>query len=356
MTLLALSLSHAGCETPPLADLSKARSEVERARREDAERYAPDELGQAREALLASQRAVALQSARFPFRRDYREAQSLVQRSRFYAVQALRLTQLRRDSARRDALSEMEKLDDALARSREIKRFLTPKDPSIHRLLVGAEIDQDVAERKMKAKDYPGALEVARKGAVRVREVEQLLLSSMVRFTSHRDLPAWRKWVEAAVLQSRARGEVAFVVDKLRRRMTVYRGGRLSRSFSVDLGLGGMERKLRAGDDFTPEGLYKVQEIRGPGQTRYYRALLLDYPNAQDRKRFEEARRRGLIPRGADPGGLIEIHGEGGRDKDWTKGCVALTNKEMDDLVPLVRVGTPVAIVGYNPKDPENPW
>ena len=208
----------------------------------------------------------------------------------------------------------------------------------------------------MKAQDFTGALQAAKSGTSRVGEAEQQLLSTIVQFTSHPDLSSWRKWVEDAVHKGRGQGEVAFVVDKLRRRMTVYRQGKAAQTYSVDLGLGGMERKLRAGDDATPEGLYQIQEIRGPGQTRYYRAFLLDYPNAQDRRRFEEARRKGLIPRGADPGGLIEIHGEGGRDRDWTKGCVALTNREMDELARMVKVGTPVAIVGYNPRDQENPW
>ena len=356
LTLLTLALSQGACETPPLADLSRARSEVGRAEREGALRYAAEELGQAEEAVRAAQRAVVLQSARFSFRRDYRQAHFLIQRARFYAVQALRLTLLRRDAAHREAQEEMAKLTDSLARSREVKRFLTPKDPSIHRLLMGAEIDLDVAEMKMKAQDFTGALQAAKSGTSRVGEAEQQLLSTIVQFTSHPDLSSWRKWVEDAVHKGRGQGEVAFVVDKLRRRMTVYRQGKAAQTYSVDLGLGGMERKLRAGDDATPEGLYQIQEIRGPGQTRYYRAFLLDYPNAQDRRRFEEARRKGLIPRGADPGGLIEIHGEGGRDRDWTKGCVALTNREMDELARMVKVGTPVAIVGYNPRDQENPW
>jgi len=356
LALTALFLSQLGCETAPLADLSKAGSETEQARREGADRYAPEELGQAREALKAARRSVTLQSARPGFRRDFREAISFLERTRFYTAQARRLTKVRREAAQRDARSEIEQLRDSLSRSREIKRFLTPRDPSVHQMLVGAGIDLEVAEKKMKEQDFPGALEVARTGTARVHEVEQQLLSSMVRFTAHPDLPSWSRWIDDALRQSRARGEVAFVVDKLRRRMTVYRSGKVVKIYSVDLGLGGMERKMRSGDDATPEGLYKIQEIRGPGQTRYYRAFLLDYPNAQDRRRFEEARRKGLIPKGANPGNLIEIHGEGGRDKDWTKGCVALTNREMDALFPLAKIGTPVAIVGYNPKDERAPW
>jgi hypothetical protein len=354
--LIAFFLIQIACETAPLADLAKARSEAEQTRRQGAAQYAPEELSQALEALKSAERSVNLQTARAGFRRDYREAISFLQRARFYTVQARRLTEIRREAARHDAQGQMAQLRDSLSRSQEIKRFLTPRDPSVHRLLVAAGIDLEVAEKKMKEEDFPGALQAARTGTGRVHEVEELLLSSMVRFTSHPDLPSWSQWIDDALRQSRVRSEVAFVVDKLRRRMTVYRSGKVVKVYAVDLGLGGMERKMRSGDDATPEGLYKIQEIRGPGQTKYYRAFLLDYPNSQDRKRFEEARRKGIIPKGANPGSLIEIHCEGGRDKDWTKGCVALTNREMDDLVKLAKVGTPVAIVGYNPKDERVPW
>ena len=78
----------------------------------------------------------------------------------------------------------------------------------------------------------------------------------------------------------------------------------------------------------------------------FYKALLLDYPNAEDRAEFNRARRSGDLPPSAGIGGLIEIHGEGGRGRDWTRGCAAVTNRDMDELFARVGVGTPVTIVG----------
>jgi len=351
-----LFLALAGCESPPRTILKGARDAVEKARRGEAARYAPEELNQAEDALRRARRSEALESARLAFRRDYRETVSLAGEAKLLAVRSERLTSERRARAEREARSEVAALGDLLDRSREIKRFLSPRDPFVARLQVGAGVDLAVAEQRLREKDFPGALEAARSGSKRIDQVEQILLSSMVRYTAHPDLPSWRRWVEEAIRRSRADGDVAFVVDKLRRRMTVYRSGKKEKTYSVDIGLGGMDRKLRSGDDATPEGLYKIQEIRGPGQSRYYRAFLLDYPNEQDRRRFELARRNGWIPKGANPGGLIEIHGEGGRDQDWTKGCVALTNAEMDELSRWVKLGTVVAIVGYNPRDNEAGW
>jgi hypothetical protein len=349
--LACFSLALASCQEPPLEQLKGAGAALQQARLAEAARYAPEELKQAEEALRRAQRSEILESARLPFRRDFRATSAMAQQAKLFATESIRLSRQRREKAAREAEKELAALREFLDRSRELKRLLSPRDPEVTRLQVGARVDLDLAGRRFREKDFPGALEAARSGSQRIHKVEQILLSSMVRFASHPDLPSWRKWVESAIQQSRKDGDVAFVVDKLRRRMTLYRAGKKERFYSVDLGLGGMERKLRAGDDATPEGLYKVQEIRGPGQTRYHRALLLDYPNQQDRERFDLARRRGYLPEGADPGGLIEIHGEGGRDQDWTKGCIALTNAEMDELARWVKIGTPVAIVGFNPRD-----
>jgi murein L,D-transpeptidase YafK len=78
----------------------------------------------------------------------------------------------------------------------------------------------------------------------------------------------------------------------------------------------------------------------------FHKALLLDYPNAEDQVEFNRAQRTSQLPRTALIGGLIEIHGEGGQGRDWTRGCVALTNRDIDDLFARVAVGTPVVIVG----------
>jgi L,D-transpeptidase-like protein len=352
---LALLAIFAACKTPPVAELARARTRLEQARRDGIARYAPEEMTEAEKAVREAEREIALQSARAPFRRDYRVAATFLERARFYLLHARNEARERRERAERAASEQIRDLVDSLARARDVRRLLTPKDPQVNRLLVGADVDLELAQKNLQERDFTEALAAAESGNRRVHQVEQILLSSMVRFTTHPDLPSWRKWVDDAMGWSRAQRGAAFVVDKLRRRLTIYQAGRPDKVYSVDLGLGGMERKLRSGDDATPEGFYHVQEIRGPGQTQYHRAFLLDYPNAIDRKRFDAARRAGEIPRGADPGGLIEIHGEGGRDKDWTRGCVALTNAEMDELVKLVRVGTPVAIVGYNPRDPEDP-
>jgi murein L,D-transpeptidase YafK len=117
-------------------------------------------------------------------------------------------------------------------------------------------------------------------------------------------------------------------------------------AFEAELGANGLRQKEHAGDRATPEGLYRVVRMKEGKATKYYKALLVDYPNDSDRARFAAMKRQGRIPRRAGIGGMIEIHGEGGQGNDWTDGCVALTNKNMDTLFARVTLGTPVAIVG----------
>ncbi len=165
-------------------------------------------------------------------------------------------------------------------------------------------------------------------------------------FRDANQLAAWRRMVREAIAESANGGAVGLVVDKLNRQLQVYRRGKRVATFEVELGTGGLRRKLHEGDQATPEGRYRVVDIKTGGRTRYYKALLLDYPNAEDRARYARERVRGNVPRGRGIGSLIEIHGNGGRGDDWTNGCVALPNREMDRLMEYVRVDTPVTIVG----------
>ncbi len=160
----------------------------------------------------------------------------------------------------------------------------------------------------------------------------------------------WREWVEQTLAQSRNEGIVVIIVDKLRRRLSVYESGRLLSSFPAELGANGLRPKQHAGDRATPEGRYQVVQKKQGAATKYYKALLINYPNEQDRMRYLQAKRQGRIPWRAGIGSLIEIHGDGGEGRDWTDGCVALRNADMDKVFAWAEVGTPVTIVGtYEP-------
>ncbi len=133
------------------------------------------------------------------------------------------------------------------------------------------------------------------------------------------------------------------VVDKRAHRMRAYRGSALLREFRVALGVGGLAPKVQQGDGRVPEGVYSI-DTRNPGSA-FHLSLRISYPLPEQV--------RAAAARGIDPGGAIMIHGlpNGKADAgashvrfDWTDGCIAVTNAEIEWLWRSVPNGTPIVI------------
>jgi murein L,D-transpeptidase YafK len=139
------------------------------------------------------------------------------------------------------------------------------------------------------------------------------------------------------------------VIRKSAHVLEAYRGAELVRQYRVAIGSGGAGPKRVEGDGRTPEGRYKID--RRHLSRAFHRFLHVSYPNLDDRRAFREAQRSGALPRGTRIGGDIGIHGEargweGAPHKafDWTAGCVALDNDEIEELFRAVRPGATVEI------------
>lgn len=133
------------------------------------------------------------------------------------------------------------------------------------------------------------------------------------------------------------------IVDKSERRLDLMQGDTVLASFSVALGAAPQGHKQREGDERTPEGHYVLDW--GNTDSAYHLALHVSYPNAEDVRRAAAA--------GEDPGGMIMIHGQKNylgwlayvtQLFDWTDGCIAVTNADMDIIWNSVPVGTPIEI------------
>jgi murein L,D-transpeptidase YafK len=133
------------------------------------------------------------------------------------------------------------------------------------------------------------------------------------------------------------------LVLKNEHKLLLLSGDRIVKAYSVALGSGGLAPKQREGDDKTPEGLYRI-DYRNPA-SRFHLALHISYPDETDK---EQARKRGV-----SPGGDIMIHGLGGEFRslgtkhyryDWTAGCIAVTDSEIEEIWRLVPDRTPVDI------------
>ena len=125
--------------------------------------------------------------------------------------------------------------------------------------------------------------------------------------------------------------------------MELLSGGKVIRTYKVALGRGGLKPKQQEGDGRTPEGHYIIDTKNSA--SHYHKALHISCPNAEDRRRAAAL--------GVSPGGAIMIHGlpnglgwlgASHRLFDWTLGCVAVTDNEIDEIWNLVPVGTPVEI------------
>ena len=137
-------------------------------------------------------------------------------------------------------------------------------------------------------------------------------------------------------------GEADFVlVDKSDRTLTLYRENQVLRTYSgIAFGDAPMGHKRFEGDERTPEGRYTI-DTRNPNSA-YYLSLRISYPNAEDRAFASQY--------GLSPGGDIFIHGQpnqltqGRMRGDWTDGCIALSNDEIEELWQIVPNGTPIEI------------
>ena len=152
---------------------------------------------------------------------------------------------------------------------------------------------------------------------------------------------AWAHWPLVPLPDGTVADRI--VVDKSDRRLDLYDGDELLRSYPVSLGGEPAGPKRREGDERTPEGSYTI-DYRKP-DSAFHRALHISYPRPSQ---VDAARARG-----EPPGGLIMIHGLPNRLgfvgrfhllSDWTIGCIAVTNAEIDELWRVVPDGTRIEI------------
>jgi len=138
------------------------------------------------------------------------------------------------------------------------------------------------------------------------------------------------------------------VVTKSARTLELYSGDRVVLTYAVAVGKGGAGPKRRAGDLVTPVGPYHVVR-HAPSHLHIF--LELDYPNAEDKARFDRLKASGELPKGATIGNDIGIHGPPPDQHPFRKasyqshGCVVLEKSEIDVIAALVADGTDVDIV-----------
>lgn len=141
---------------------------------------------------------------------------------------------------------------------------------------------------------------------------------------------------------ARLRADRVLVLKK-EHSLQLLHGAAVLRSYRIALGGDPNGPKTRQGDHKTPEGIYALDSRNA--HSRFYKSIHISYPSDRDRA---EARRNGV-----SPGGDVYVHGlpngyrwlgASHRLKDWTDGCIAVTDEEMDEIWEAVPTGTPIEI------------
>ena len=341
--VLALGLLFlVGCRAPTLppeavqADLKQAEL-----RAAEAESYLPEASRAFRADLARAKAKLTAECQRLFFLRDLGpvrgELAELVRR----ADELLTAVKVKQEERSHTLARRAEVLQSELDRLGHLGALLNERRLS-RRSITHASLLLAEAQEHLGRARYIQAETALREAEVLGRVAQEPMRPLLERFIDADNLARWRAWVGETIRESARTGGYAIVVSKVDHCLLVYRDGALVKRYDAAIGRNGFSAKQFAGDRATPEGRYRI--LKKKPASRFSKALLIDYPNAEDRRRFLEGKRRGLIAPTAGIGGLIEIHGGG--VAGMTDGCVALENPSMVELFSLVGEGTPVTIVG----------
>ncbi|ULQ56172.1 L,D-transpeptidase [Flavihumibacter rivuli] len=148
---------------------------------------------------------------------------------------------------------------------------------------------------------------------------------------------------------SELNGKPRIEIDKTDYELSIFDDDGWYATYPVVFGNKSLDDKMVEGDRKTPEGDYKIVSKRP--HEKWGQIMLIDYPTAADYAKFNERKRKGLIPKNARIGNGIGIHGTWQRDdmavdyfQNWTNGCISLKRSEMEELYKMIPIGTRVSI------------
>jgi len=329
--------------TPPEQKVALARIALSEATANKADTYSRNLFHEARALYDSAMINWQLENKRFLYFRDYGKVETFAELCARKARQAAKVSKNNVTDLNIFLKHKIDKLNS-------IVRQIDEKYSSYP---LSAETWKNISKGKMLLKESEVAYN---KGdyslsKVKIADSEILLTESYEYATNHlkeyfSSYPLWKKWADRTISESRQNNSYSIIIDKFARKCLIYFAGVKKYEYHVELGRNWVGDKKEKGDKKTPEGMYRITRKFGSNKTKYHKALLIDYPNANDLQEFRNEIAKGTLPRNAKIGSLIEIHGDGGRGIDWTEGCIALTNSEMDVVFKIAGEGTPVTIVG----------
>ena len=318
-----------------------ARRNLSIAKGNEGSRYAPQKFADAEGSFNVLLFEWHFQNNRFFPLRDYRRIKALAQQVDTLSRLSSRIAKNTRDSLQSAAVIQRDELRNAVKKFKE--EFGDLPMTAIHQEnLTQSELVLSEAVDAQQRGDYLRACNLFAIGIDRIAttslELKKVLSAYLDGFSQ------WSMWAEQTIAWSKKRHRPAIVIEKLAHVLAIYQNGKLASQMPIELGAHWIGDKVRQGDRATPEGRYFIR--RKKTATRYHKALEIDYPNAEDRKLYKAAMKTISYSTGFVLGGNIEIHGKGGKLCNWTDGCAALSDADIDKLYSIVLVGTPVTIIG----------
>lgn len=342
--LLLTGLSIYWFAPPPPDDAIKvAREKLSEARDVHAEHYASARYKKAHMLYDSSLAFWRKENQRFILLRDYADVRLWADSSAKVSADAVELALKNVKQANQQSGASIDLLNRDLSRIRKLYASL-PLKQGFRESLNKAKMMLEESRIARNKGDYKKAEVMVGKARNLLDAAEGSAKTQMkAYFDQYQD---WDDLYRKAIAVSAKKNTSLIVVEKLSHQLILYKGGKLHSTYKAEFGPNWLGDKNHQGDEATPEGSYLVTKKKDGGNTRYYKALLLNYPNSDDMHRYRGKVRKGVIPRHVDVGGLIEIHGHGGQGFNWTNGCVALSNKDMDVVYKHTGLNTPVIILG----------
>jgi murein L,D-transpeptidase YafK len=340
---LLLLLFRALVPEPPQQEVEMARAAIAKARDRQSEVYSPRLFREAQNNYDSAMTAWRAENERYILFRNYEKVIAFAATAEKKANEATLNTIKRSTSLKANLESEIRRMKSEMA--------------SFEKIFLSMPLPQDVKKKHARGKLLLREAEVDLQkenyvnGNIKLTEANEyisgtynLARKNLEEYFKH--YSDWQEWATSTINESRKSGSYAILVEKIPAVCHLYHGGKKKYTFEAEFGKNWLGDKMSRGDFATPEGKYIVTKKLSGSSTIYYKALLINYPNKIDIQEFNERIRNGKLPADARIGDLIEVHGEGGKGANWTQGCVALRNEDMDIIYKYASKGTPVTIIG----------
>ena len=343
LIFLTVLLFRALAPEPPQPEVEMARAAIARARDRQSEVYSPRLFREAQNNYDSAMTAWRAENERFILFRDYERVITFAAAAQKKAEEASRNTIKRSNSLKANLESELRRMKEEMA--------------SFEKIFMSMPLPQDIKKKHARGKLLLREAEVDLEkenyvnGNVKITEANEYISGTYTLARKNledyfRNYSDWQEWATSTINESRRGGSYAIMIEKIPGVLHLYQGGKKKYTFEAEFGKNWLGDKMSRGDFATPEGKYEVTKKLSGGSTKYHKALMINYPNKIDIQEFNERIRNGKLPADARIGDLIEIHGEGGKGANWTQGCVALRNDDIDILFKYASKGTPVTIIG----------